>query len=60
MKILADHPDTKDRIVAINAVAPAGATTPLLGAAEWAALKQICAPLREAPASGTTAGGGQK
>ena len=37
IKILADHPDTKDRIVAINAVAPAGATTPLLGAADWAA-----------------------
>ena len=60
IKILADHPDTKDRIVAINAVAPAGATTPLLGAADWAALKQICAPLAIAPASGTTAGGGQK
>ena len=58
IKILADHPDTKDRIVAINAVAPAGATTPLLGAADWAALKQICAPLPvsgTAPASGTTA-----
>jgi Zn-dependent protease with chaperone function len=57
VKILADHPDTKDRIVAINAVAPTGATTPLLGAGDWAALKQICAPL---PASGTSAGGGQK
>ena len=59
----ADHPDTKDRIVEINAVAPAGATTPLLGAADWAALKQICAPLPvsgTAPAGGTTAGGGQK
>jgi Zn-dependent protease with chaperone function len=63
IKILADHPDTKDRIVAINAVAPTSATTPLLGAADWAALKQICAPLPAsgaAPASGTTAGGGQK
>ena len=44
IKILADHPDTKDRVIAINAIAPAGATTPLLGAADWAALKQICAP----------------
>jgi hypothetical protein len=55
IKILSDHPDTKDRIVAINAVAPAGTTTPLLGAADWAALKQICAPL---PASGTIPGSG--
>ena len=44
MKILADHPETKDRIIAINAVAPNDATTPLLDAADWAALKQICAP----------------
>jgi Zn-dependent protease with chaperone function len=44
IKILADHPDTKDRVVAINAVAPKDATTPLLDAADWAALKQICAP----------------
>jgi Zn-dependent protease with chaperone function len=55
IKILSDHPDTKDRIVAINAVVPAGATTPLLGAADWAALKQICAP---SAAGGTTPGGG--
>ena len=56
IKILSDHPDTKDRIVAINAVAPAGATTPLLGAADWAALKQICTPSATSgttPASGT-------
>lgn len=44
IKILADHPDTKDRVVAINAIAPTGATTPLLGVADWTALKQICAP----------------
>jgi Zn-dependent protease with chaperone function len=54
IKILSDHPDTKDRIVAINAVAPAGARTPLLGAADWAALKRICAP----PASATAPAGG--
>jgi len=57
VKILADHPDTKDRIVAINAIAPTGATAPLLGAADWAALKQICAP---PPAGGAAAGGGQQ
>jgi len=44
IKILEDHPDTKDRVAAINAMAPAGATSPVLGAADWAALKQICAP----------------
>jgi Zn-dependent protease with chaperone function len=55
IKILADHPDTKDRVIAINAIAPAGASTPLLGAADWAALKQICAP---SPAGATTAPAG--
>jgi hypothetical protein len=59
IKILADHPDTKDRVIAIDALAPAGASTPLLGAADWAALKQICAPspagATTAPASATTA-----
>ena len=53
-KILRDHPETKDRIVAINAVATAGATSPLLGAADWTALKHICAPIaanKPAPAA---------
>ena len=54
MKILRDHPDTKDRIVAINAVAPTAATAPLLDAADWSALKQICAP---SPASATAPAG---
>jgi Zn-dependent protease with chaperone function len=61
IKILADHPDTKDRVVAINAIAPTGATTPLLGAADWAALKQICAPTTAsapAPAGGAASAGG--
>jgi Zn-dependent protease with chaperone function len=59
IKILADHPDTKDRVIAIDANAPTGATTPLLGAADWAALKQICAPspaAATAPAGGTASG----
>jgi Zn-dependent protease with chaperone function len=61
IKILNDHPDTKDRVIAINAMAPAGgATTPLLGAADWAALKQICAAApagapAPAPAANATA-----
>jgi Zn-dependent protease with chaperone function len=61
IKILADHPDTKDRVIAIDAIAPAGPTTPLLGAADWAALKQICAPSpagATAPAGATTAPAG--
>ncbi len=45
MKLLLDHPETKDRIAAIDAVTVTGATTPLLDAADWNALKQICAPL---------------
>jgi Zn-dependent protease with chaperone function len=61
IKILADHPDTKDRVIAIDAIAPAGPTTPLLGAADWAALKQICAPTTAsapAPAGGAASAGG--
>jgi len=60
IKIFEDHPDTKDRVAAINAMAPAGATVPLLGAADWAALKQICAPSPAAatapPGTATTIG----
>jgi Zn-dependent protease with chaperone function len=43
MIILLDHPETKARIAAINAVAGAKSTTPFLDAKEWAALKRICA-----------------
>jgi len=38
------------------AVAVSGATRPLLDAADWGALKQICAPL---PAKDATTGGGE-
>ena len=55
IKILVDHPETKDRISAIDAVAVTGPTTPLLDAADWSALKQICAPL---PAKDATTGAG--
>jgi Zn-dependent protease with chaperone function len=59
IKILEDHPDTKDRVAAINAAAPAGATAPLLSAADWAALRQICAPASAtAPAGRTVSAGG--
>jgi len=56
IKILLDHPETKDRIAAIEAVAVAGATAPLLDADDWSALKQICSSL---PANGATTGVGQ-
>jgi Zn-dependent protease with chaperone function len=42
VKILLDHPAAKERIAAIDAMASAGATSPLLEPAEWSALKQIC------------------
>jgi Zn-dependent protease with chaperone function len=45
MKLLLDHPETKDRIAAIDAGALPAQITPLLDAADWSALKQICAPL---------------
>jgi len=42
MKLLLDHPDTKDRVAAINMAAPTK-TADLLNPLEWAALKRICA-----------------
>mgnify|MGYP000986078322 CR=1 FL=1 len=46
-KILLDHPETRDRVAAIEAAAGTAAGTaprrPLLDQAEWAALKSICA-----------------
>jgi predicted Zn-dependent protease len=41
MKLLLDHPDTKDRLAAINTAPPTKAV-PLLDPVEWAALKRIC------------------
>jgi Zn-dependent protease with chaperone function len=44
-KILADHPDTRDRVARIDAAAgpaPGAPTRPLLTRAQWAALKNIC------------------
>ena len=55
MAILRDHPETKDRIAAINAVAADAPAAPFLDIAEWSALKQICAPLpaKDVATSGT-------
>lgn len=41
--ILLDHPETKTRIAAINRLADPRPGTQLLDAAEWAALRNICA-----------------
>jgi predicted Zn-dependent protease len=42
MTILLDHPETKARVAAINAMATTSSSMPLLDAAEWAAVKHIC------------------
>jgi hypothetical protein len=42
MKVLLDHPETKVRVATINAMAGASTGAPLLDAAEWTAVKQIC------------------
>jgi Zn-dependent protease with chaperone function len=52
LAILRDHPETKDRIAAINAVDVSAPAIPLLDATEWNALKRICAPLPPKDASG--------
>ncbi len=52
LKILLDHPETRARIAAIDAVPVSGPVRPLLDAADWAALKQICAPLPAKDATG--------
>jgi Zn-dependent protease with chaperone function len=41
-KILIDHPETSDRVAAIERLAGSGPTRPLLASADWAALKTIC------------------
>jgi hypothetical protein len=42
-KVLLDHPETRDRVAAIEAAAGTAPTRPLLDRAEWSALKNICA-----------------
>jgi Zn-dependent protease with chaperone function len=44
-ELLRDHPETKDRIAAINAVSTNNRPQPLLSGPEWMALKSICAAL---------------
>jgi len=43
MTLLNDHPDTKDRIAAINSAAPVTNAVALIVPDEWAALKRVCA-----------------
>ena len=47
-KLLLDHPETKERIAAIEAMSGSGPIRPLLSDTEWADLKRVCAG-REAP-----------
>jgi len=42
MKILRDHPDTQERVAAVNRIAAPRRGEPFLDAAEWTALKHIC------------------
>ncbi|MEA2905079.1 MAG: hypothetical protein QOI12_2466 [Alphaproteobacteria bacterium] len=42
LKILLDHPETNERVILINALAPPGTPRPLIDGAEWATLKRIC------------------
>ncbi len=42
-KILADHPDTRDRVAAIEAMAGPGPRRALLDQTQWASLKTVCA-----------------
>jgi Zn-dependent protease with chaperone function len=52
-ELLRDHPETKDRIAAINAVSTGNRPKPPLNEPEWNALKAICAAL---PDGGTPNG----
>jgi predicted Zn-dependent protease len=42
IKFLLDHPATKERVAAINALPAPSPRAPLLDAAEWGAVKRIC------------------
>jgi Zn-dependent protease with chaperone function len=41
-KLFRDHPETQERIAAINSLPVASARIPLLGESDWSALKRIC------------------
>jgi predicted Zn-dependent protease len=41
-KILADHPETRDRVAAIESMAPSGPKKALLDQREWETLKTVC------------------
>jgi len=46
LKFLLDHPETKDRVDAINSRAGNGPVKPLLGPSEWADMRRICSGSR--------------
>jgi Zn-dependent protease with chaperone function len=43
MKILLDHPETRDRVAAITAATTPKSGPPLIEPSEWTALKRVCA-----------------
>jgi Zn-dependent protease with chaperone function len=42
LKLLLDHPETKERVDAINSRAGAGTIKPVLTPSEWTDIKRIC------------------
>lgn len=42
LKLLLDHPETRDRVNAINSRAGAAPSNPILAQSEWADLKRVC------------------
>jgi Zn-dependent protease with chaperone function len=42
LKLLLDHPETKERVAAINVRAGTGHIEPVLAPSEWADMKRIC------------------
>jgi Zn-dependent protease with chaperone function len=42
LKLLLDHPETKERVDAINSRAEAGTIKPVLTPSEWTDIKRIC------------------
>jgi Zn-dependent protease with chaperone function len=46
LKFLLDHPETKDRVDAINSHAGGGTVKPLLAPSEWAEMRRICSGSR--------------
>jgi predicted Zn-dependent protease len=46
LKLLLDHPETKERVDAINSRAGVGPTKAILTPSEWADVRRICSELK--------------